>query len=208
MQFFGWGLVHGSYTCGAWVAAWLPDGDDALFSDCGCAAAGCAGLSPPPLETYTHLFLECPVVAPAVEWLCVLWQRLAGERPPLDARAWVVGDHRVWAPTQPGLRHLWLRLRLAFLWAVWSLRARRRQGGVHHDAAAVVACAAGEVERMIRLDWFRVLHDARLVVRVPVTWFHGRDACLPLPVFRRRWCANSVLAHVRGSELVVHVPRL
>ena len=208
LQFFGWGLVHGAYTCGAWVVAWLPDGDDALLSECGCGAPGCAALSPPPLETYSHVFLECPVVAPAVAWLRDVWQRLAGERPPVDARVWVVGDHRVWVPARRDLRGLWLHLRLAFLWSVWVLRVRRRQTGSGYDATAVVGLVAREVGRAIRQDWFRVRFDARVLVRAPPNSFHGRDARLSGDAFRRKWCVGAVLAHVSGSALAVHVPCL
>jgi len=208
LQFFGWGLMHGAYTCGAWVVPWVHDGDAEALNGCACAAGACVGRLPPPLETYSHVFMQCPVVVPAVEWLADLWQRLAGERPPLDARVWVLGDHRVWQPARPALRSLWLHVRLALLWAVWCLRVRRRQSGVQHDAAAVVALAAAEVERSIRRDWFRVRFDARTVMRAPAAWFHGRDACMSVAEFRRRWCCGAVLAHVAGSALCVHVPRL
>ncbi len=60
---------------------------------CACGAEEClagerpAG-GPPPCETrLSHVFLHCPVVKPAVEWLRGLWARLGNGPPPLDAQA-------------------------------------------------------------------------------------------------------------------------
>ncbi len=56
---------------------------------CACGAEEClagerpAG-DPPPCETLSHVFLHCPVVKPAVEWLRgLVWARL-GNGPPVS----------------------------------------------------------------------------------------------------------------------------
>ncbi len=130
---------------------------------CACGAEEClagerpAG-DPPPCETLSHVFLHCPVVKPAVEWLRGLWARLgnvgsAGPNgpPPLDAQVLVVGDKSVWSPGGGDDWELWTHLRLEFCHAVWRLTTRRASTGQVFAAAAVVEMAAAALERSVCL---------------------------------------------------------
>ena len=44
-----------------------------------CPLASCTSTSQP--QTISHLFLECPVAATVVSWLCRLWQAMTGHLP-------------------------------------------------------------------------------------------------------------------------------
>jgi hypothetical protein len=107
---------------------------------------------PPPCETFSHVFLECPVVQPAVAWLRGLWGQLGDAPPPLDAQVLVVGDKTVWSPGGGDVWELWTHLRLEFCMAVWRLTARRASTGQAFSATSVVEMTASELERSICLD--------------------------------------------------------
>ena len=84
-----------------------------------------AGLWPAPLETYTHIFFECPAFAGAKDWLLDLWQHISGVRPP-DTAAAIVADEPGACPAgqQPAEEraHLWQALRLTLLRHIWAAR--------------------------------------------------------------------------------------
>jgi len=212
---FGWRLVHGALRCNAAAVSWcklasLP----AMRAAVCCSAAACAAV--PQLETLSHVFMHCPVVRPALEWLRQLWSRLVpGDDVPLDARVLLAGDHTVWAPGggNDGAE-LWAHLRLLFCRAVWHLRCRRADDGQQvFTAAAVVALTAAWVERAVRLDWLRVSIDLTGASTTLPSWciIYQRFE-LSQAEFAQRWClGGAVLATVSGDaagsqSLCVHVP--
>jgi len=211
---FGWRLVHGALRCSAAAVTWCKlSSIQAMQATVCCTAAACAAT--PQLETLSHVFVHCPVVRPAVEWLRALWTRLVpGDIVPLDARVLLAGDHTVWAPGggDAGLE-LWAHLRLLFCRAVWHMRCRRVSGGRHEfSSSAVVAMAAAWVEHAVRLDWLRVSTDLAGASTALPSWcvIHKRFD-LSQEDFARRWCLGAVLAHVSTDEtgsraLCVHVP--
>ena len=161
------------------------------------------------METCSHMFLECPVVAPAVEWLRGLWASISGgPPPPLDARVLLLGMRSVWAPPRGRLSGLWHFLRLAYLKSVWVLREQRRMGGGHFTAQAVVAVTAATVEKAIRQDWVRVFVDVRALGGSKRGLSAGPQELMDEEQFESLWCQRSVLARVQGGSLVVHVPRV
>ena len=222
LKFFGWLLAHGALCCGAAMVGWTAAPDQGTFE--GMCACGAEGFSlpaalpagqPPPCETLSHVFLDCPVVRPAVSWLRTLWRKMAGVEPPLDARVIVVGDRSVWSPDEGQgcvKWEVWTHLRLAFCRAVWALTARRaRAGGPQFTAAAVVAMVAAALERALRRDWLRVWVDPVGFAELP-SWcqLSVRRVRLDLSVFEERWLLGGVLAHLDGGgqgALLVHVPR-
>jgi hypothetical protein len=151
LSYFGWQLLHRSLVVGATRVAYLPPGRD-LIAGCQCLAPSCAlaidtlpesGACPAGacLETYSHLFVHGPVLAPAVAWLVALWGTVdGGNPPPADPRVLLVGDHTVWQPSDSRKSLLWLHLRLTYLRAVWQLRCRRLRGDGHYTSESVVSC--------------------------------------------------------------------
>ena len=211
---FGWLLLHGGLRCGAAGVAWAPVGCRADLVDfCCCRAAGCAVGACPPLDTFTHAFLLCPVVAPAVEWLRQLWAGIGGQVPPLDVRVLVVGDHTVWDPGGgKDFAELWHHLRLLFCRAVWALHSRRVALGHAFTAAAVVGVVAGWVGSAVRLDWLRVgVGLGAAGGRLPSGCVVGQRHALTRAQFERRWCLGGVLASVVSgpgrASVRVCVPR-
>jgi hypothetical protein len=210
LRFFGWLLAHGALRCGGAMVSWRHAEPEFAVGDfvemCACGAAGCvsggvpvAG-EPPPCETLSHVFVECPVVRPAVEWLRDLWGRLGSAAPPLDVRVVVVGDQSVWSPGGGAPWELWTHLRLEFCRAVWRLTSRRSSAGQDFTAAAVVQMAAAALERSICLDWTRVGAGQGDSVE-------DRRVRLEASDFADRWLLRGVLADLEGGALRVHVPR-
>ena len=172
---------------------------------CACGAEGCLSgerpaEEPPPCETLSHVFVECPVVKPAVEWLRNLWSQLGDASPPLDAQVLVVGDKNVWSAGGKDAWELWTHLRLEFCRAVWRLTARRTSTGQVFTAAAVVEMAASELERSICLDWARVGAGQGNSVEDKRVRLESED-------FDARWLKRGVLAGRDNGTLQVHVPR-
>ena len=111
----------------------------------------------PALADFSHTFLHCPRVRPAVGWLCALWARIApSDAPaPVDARVLLLGDLGVWSPA--GGQHpagLWLHMRLLFCRAVWvaCAGALDATGADVHFSRRVVSVAAAWLARAIRQD--------------------------------------------------------
>ena len=229
LRFFGWSLAHGALRCGgALVEWWAPgpldeaaDAAGAFVEMCGCSAEGCAhGQQPPgaapPCETLAHVLVCCPVVRPAVRWLCRLCERALGGAPPEDIIVDVIvtGARSLWSPPGAGADRwaLWTHLRLQFCYTVWTLTSRRNRAGQQFDAAAIVAMTAAALERAIRLDWVRVGVASGGGGDLPSWCSLGlRRVRLQPEVFAGRWLAGGVLAHlaVGGGRdaLCVHVPR-
>ena len=162
----------------------------------GAPAAG----EPPLCETLSHVFLHCPVVQPAMEWLRGLWTQLGDGPPPLDAQVLVVGDKSVWSPGGGDVWELWTHLRLEFCQAVWRLTTRRASTGQAFTAAAVVQMTAAALERSICLDWARVGAGQGNSVEDKRVRLESAD-------FDDRWLLRGVLADREGGTLQVHVPR-
>jgi hypothetical protein len=100
-RLFAWWLLHGALRCSATAVLWCKVGTvKELRAAVCCSATACAGdeaLEGAQMESLSHIFVQCPVVRPAVAWLRGVWAMLvAGRVPPLDARVLLPGDHTVW----------------------------------------------------------------------------------------------------------------
>ncbi len=130
-----------------------------------CPDPGCAGSATLPdasqaaaLADYSHVFLHCPSLRPAVDWLCDLWGRVAPDDAPVprDARVLLLGDATVWSPAGGDAQcSLWLHLRLLWCRSVWA-HVCAASPGTALSWRAVVAVLQAWVSRAIRLDWLRV----------------------------------------------------
>ncbi|KAJ9515010.1 hypothetical protein QJQ45_016988 [Haematococcus lacustris] len=133
----------------------------------GAAAPGssaCRFCQPGHLETLTHAFLTCPAVVPAWEWVLNVYGRLTGTHPPSgDAMLLLSGrpTRGESPPFQPPDSLLCLRLRVAYLGAVWRLRSS--------GAASALDIRVG------------------LCRGVPSTWFKGKDPELDATHFDQLW---------------------
>ena len=219
---FGWRLLHGALRCGAASVHWCAaESEEGLLAEVCCRVPACAtaavlpgGRAGPPLADFSHTFLHCPAVRPAVQWLCDLWARIApADAPvPVDARVLLLGDRGVWAPSGgQGPERLWLHLRLLLCRAIWLTVCGARSGG---SAAwqGMVAVARAGVSRAIRQDWLRVSATLPGAAVLPSWCVIEKRYQLTQEQFQGRWCLNGALAHIDTTDaagcpvLCVHVP--
>lgn len=187
----GWRLMHGSLHCGAFTAYVFGK----TAEEAHCTAPCCQQK----LETLTHLFMDCPCVAPAVDWLLDWWEKVGGDRPPRDGRVLLADDHRVWRPCE-GLDELWTLARLELLHSIWSLRCARRERGAKVQPAAVAAMTVSRLKRHLELDWLRCYADVRTLSVACRALFRGRDPSLTREAFVQRWGTVGVLCAVSDDE--------
>ena len=144
-------MLHGQLGCAAFLHHVRRSG--APY----CEAPGC--VQQHQLETLTHAFLECPDVAPVVDWLLATWEQLAGPQAavPRTAAFLLADDPAGWgAAATPGLYRMWTRLRVATLGAIWDVRCHRHCGAVGASfASRVVAQATRTLVTAIQRDWLR-----------------------------------------------------
>ncbi|KAJ9523155.1 hypothetical protein QJQ45_023956, partial [Haematococcus lacustris] len=182
-----WRVLHASLMVGALWGHILK----------GAAAPGssaCRFCSPWHLETLTHAFLICPAVVPAWEWVLDVYGRLTGTRPPSGDAILLLSGRPTRGeapPFQPPDSLLWLRLRVAYLGAVWRLRSSGAATALHPQQVArrVVEEVISTLTTAVKRDWHRVGRDIRvgLCGAVPSTWFKGKDPELDAAHFDQLW---------------------
>ncbi|KAJ9516246.1 hypothetical protein QJQ45_001132 [Haematococcus lacustris] len=182
-----WRVLHASLMVGALWGHILK----------GAAAPGssaCRFCQPGHLETLTHAFLTCPAVVPAWEWVLDVYGRLTGTRPPSgDAMLLLSGrpTRGEAPPFQPPDSLLWLRLRVAYMGAVWRLRSSGAATAPQPQQVArrVVEEVISTLTTAVKRDWHRVGRDIRvgLCGAVPSTWFKGKDPELDAAHFDQLW---------------------
>lgn len=150
--------MHAALPCAAMRAArFHQQPQDAYCPH--CPAPG--GPRPRPLEDYTHLFLECPTYAPALQWLLDIWQHITGHRPPADATVLVAADPSTWPDAPDGVHaQLWLALRLVVLHSIWDARCSRDD--TRRTARAVVLAAVRTLREEMLLQFNHSTFEARL----------------------------------------------
>ena len=202
LRIFAWRLLHAALPVGAIKARFVRPGNvQQLLQQC-CQHPTCQAAQPgPPLETLSHVFVECPVAVRAWQWMRALWLRLdAAAGPlPLDQQVLLLGEGQ-WSPSR-GLGTLWYYLRVLMLHSLWL--GRCSLGGTsNHTAQAVVSRLVAAVRHQVSMDWQRVKTDIRWGTGLPFTWFLGRDPRMTLQAFKAKWCKRGVLVSLppEGSE--------
>lgn len=189
-----WRILHGSLMVGACrhhvrLCAQRPVPLEEACCPRPCCSAG-SPAEPPPLDTLTHAFLECPAVQPALAWLLDVWERISGERPP--AAPLVILAAAPWAWQPETLPSLWHRFRVAYLGCVWQQRAvlPTREGEVQASLARRVALAVqATLQLAVQRDWLRAGTDIRFLAPgvLPAHLFRGPDPALTEEQFGVRW---------------------
>jgi hypothetical protein len=199
-QTTAWRILHGALKVNglrSFLHAHLPS------SSAYCTHPAC--LHARAVETLSHSFLDCPAARPALVWLQDLWEAVAGERPPLDARVLLADDHRVWRPgEEAALGQLWTLLRVAMLHAVWQCRSYRHELVGSFSAAAVTRVVV-YVRTSIERDWLRANEDVRLLSDMPADYFRGRDPQMEMDAFLACWAHRGVLCSIHGGHLALHL---
>ena len=156
------------------------------------------------LETLTHCFLECPAVAPAVDWLLDVWEALADLRPPRSPAVILADLPGIDTPNHP----LWTRLRVALLGCIWHCRCNRHlmPDNPHSSLATTVAAMVVDyIRSSVWRDWVRVVEGDRGGLEEGQLLEHGlvegnSRAELRFEAFKERWCKGPSVAAVEGVE--------
>ena len=152
-------LSHAALPCRAMSAFKFSWGRDKAGCEC-CSHSRGAGRVAAPLETYTHIFFECPAFAGAKDWLLDLWQHISGVRPPDTAAAIVADEPGAWPAGQQPVEEralLWQALRLTLLRHIWAARCSGDPEQQHARAvvSATVSCVRAEVQQLYNCSYMR-----------------------------------------------------
>lgn len=172
-----------------------------------CCPTCVAAWAPAQLETLTHAFMDCPAVAPALDWLLQVYAALTDQPAPPRHPLVILGDaHWIWHPAQGQHSAMWTLLRVTYLGCVWATRCAQGQYG---GAAAIVEGVITALTDGVQRDWARVVTDVQQGAAgvFPSVWFRGRSPQLEAEQFQNLWPAvggwfqveNGVI-HVRLSQ--------
>mgnify|MGYP001809911800 CR=1 FL=1 len=198
-----WRLLHGALSV---RAARFVHSIAMPLQDAHCTHPACQS----ELETISHALFDCPAVRPVLEWLCAVWEAMAGERPPMDARVLLGGEGRVWQPVAAARAVLWQRLRVATVHAIWWCRCHRQEVTDSGMPLATRACimVVEHIRDSIQRDFLRVETDVRTLDHaVPVVHFKGRDPALTQEDFDALWCEGGLLAQRSVTGVDVRLSR-
>lgn len=173
-----WRCLHGVVFCGAFLR-YINHTQPLASVYC---PRPCCDRQP---ETISHIFLVCPVGNTVLHWVSEFWFALFGDRPPVTAPVFLVGDPRPWRPPQH-LTTLWLSVRLATLYFV-NAAACQRHKGVISNPASIVAKVIYYLRAAMCQDWLRTQENVTFHAAVPSDWFKGRSPVLTQSKFEARW---------------------
>jgi hypothetical protein len=202
-----WRIMHGALACNAFVLSRHTSQGDISRAYCtapACKSARC-------FETLTHLFISCPSVSPALQWLLSVWHAISGVQLQPTAALILGDDPAAWAPhAEPGaaIYALWTRLRLTYLHTVWMARANLSLLQPDAHAAAIAAAVVADLTYRMHGDWLRVGRDIRSATSTCSSWYKGFNPELTAEAFAGRWAHGDVLCSIPADEaedLQVHL---
>lgn len=205
LRWFGWRLLHCALPVGAVRAKYVRPGNVQQLLEQTCRHPQCqpapSSGQHAPLETLSHLFLECPVAVRAWHWFATLWGKLQpGVALTASSSLLLCDSDAGWRPP-PSLSALWMHLRLLFLQSLWDVRCRSA-GTASHTAQAVVSRFVAVLRQQVCSDWQRVAGDIRWENGMPASWFRGRDPNMDMDVFEGKWCVRGVVASLTDDGVL------
>ena len=197
-----WRILHGCVMCGAFRAY---IGRATPEQAC-CPFACCS--APTQSQIISHMFLDCPMAAMVVSWLCRLWHAVTGYMPEASVATILAASVSEGQCTSNALFQTWHRLRLAVLHSIWtaaSIAASSIHGSTPPPASSLSyshlasKMALKTVVSMIRHDWVKCNDDVRQISGVCSSWLRGKDPSMTLDCFKSMWCHRGALAsHCSG----------
>ncbi|KAL3140489.1 hypothetical protein ABBQ32_005075 [Trebouxia sp. C0010 RCD-2024] len=197
-----WRILHGCVMCGAF-GAYI--GRATMEQAC-CPYACCSSPNQP--QTISHMFLECPMAATVIGWLCRLWQAVTGHLPDASVATILVASTSEGHCASDALLQTWHRLRLAVLHSIWKA-ARIAASSTHTSTQASQSSSQSHlasklalktIVSMIRHDWVKCTDDVRQLSGVCSSWLRGRDPSMTLQAFRDLWCHHDALASIHTAH--------
>jgi hypothetical protein len=158
-------------------------------------------LSPVPLQTLTHVLLECPVAVDVWGWFLTLWRRIDPTTTVAASSQLLLLDALSVAVVSLPLQPLWTHLRLLLLESLWVGRGDPAKDMVALSADAIKHRFVAVVKQQVLNDWQRTKHDIRWHAGVPASWFCGLSPELEIADFKALWCAGGVIAMVGTATL-------
>ncbi|KAL3135291.1 hypothetical protein ABBQ32_007489 [Trebouxia sp. C0010 RCD-2024] len=171
-----------------------------------CPYACCSSPNQP--QTISHMFLECPMAATVIGWLCRLWQAVTGHLPDASVATILVASTSEGHCASDALLQTWHRLRLAVLHGIWTA-ARIAASSTHTSTQASQSSSQSHlasklalktIVSMIRHDWVKCTDDVRQLSGVCSSWLRGRDPSMTLQAFRDLWCHHDALASIHTAH--------
>jgi len=204
-----WAILHGIIGVNAFIyhtqlqpGRPSPDPATRLCSNPTCLSQGVH-------EDISHAFLQCPAVAPAIDWLLQVWQRLSNSAstPPRTAAVLLADDGNAWPPDirpQGGALALWTRLRVCVIGALWQVRCLRGEVTIRHESLAhrAISLAVDALTEAIKRDWARTQGDLRELDsgNFCSAWWRGRDTQLKMAFFHKTWTRPAFFCDVTGPR--------
>ncbi len=199
-----WRLMHARLPVGLYLAAKRPAAAREQRHLCPACRAGPHaedGAWCRPLDSISHLFLQCPRYAAARVWLQRLWAAVGGEEtsePPVDnAACLLAGQPSAWAkhPTVITQARLWHTFRALFVHALWC--AARSKDPEQQTARAVCLAFVEEARRLMRCQWSTAAQHSDTLDALPTslltTWVRPDKA---EDLFIGTWTWGNVLCRV------------
>ena len=208
-----WKLLHGALFARGYRAQWavhsppepLPPPPASQVPLGFCTRPGCADV----VETFSHLFLECPLSARVWLWVQGFWTAITQQAPPpIDSQVLLVGHRAAWDPGSAALWQLWTRIRIATIHFLWTAASQRDRHGTPTNAPSVAARVVYFLISAIRSDFVRVVSDIRRIGSDCASWFRGRPCAIAREEFEEMWGCGGVLCRVdevQGPPLVLRV---
>ena len=206
-----WSILHGTIGCHAFLQSILGAGfattqDRQAALACGHPACMRANIP----ENISHAFLDCPAVAPAIDWLLQAWQVLSGSTtpPPRTAAVLLADDIAAWPqesrPSRKSEVSLWTRLRVSVIGAIWKVRCQRSTLSLRRESFArcAIATAVSALVEAIQRDFLRTQQDLRTLDSGTfcTAWWRGRDTKLSMDKFKAIWTAAPFFCSVVEGE--------
>ena len=194
LKVFGWRLLHNGLWVGARKMHFRP------AAECLCCHGVCQQQQPVPLQTLSHVLLECPVASEVWEWFVGKWRQLVPSSSVVaDSPRVFLLDELAADPVAQELRPLWTHLRLLLLESLWVGRGDVARGRAAQSAAGIQQQFLAVLRQQVENDWQRTLHDIRWNAGVPASWFRGRSPELEVADFKQLWCVGGVIAAVTAD---------
>jgi hypothetical protein len=191
---FGWQLLHNALWVGARKMFFRPR------LECICQHEQCQQLDPQPLQTLSHVLLECPVAGEVWDWFLQLWRRIAPWSIVAANSQLMLLDELDTLYVAKDLQPLWTWLRLLLLESLWTARGLPSRNRPAQSAASIKHRFVAVLQQQVSNDWERTKHDIRFNAGVPASWFRGGTPAMAVEGFEEFWCVNGVIAVVEGSE--------
>jgi hypothetical protein len=190
---FGWRLLHNALWVGARKMFFRPR------SECVCQQEQCQQLAQQPLQTLSHVFLECPVAVQVWDWFLQLWRRIAPWSIVTANPQVMLLDELDTLYVAKDLQPLWTWLRLLLLESLWHARGLPSHDRPAQSADSVKHRFVAVLQQQVVNDWERTKHDIRFNAGVPASWFRGGSPGLSVGGFEEFWCVGGVIAVVEGG---------